>query len=67
MKFKVAVVLPLQLTVHLLVDELYEPYETTRCIDGNLYIFSEGYLREKNDRLGFVNFNQSVKAGGILG
>ena len=31
--------------------ELYESYETTRCIDGNLYIFSEGYLREKNDKV----------------
>ena len=31
--------------------ELYEPYETTRCIDGNLYIFSNGYLREKNDKV----------------
>ena len=31
--------------------ELYEPYETTRSIDGNLYIFSKGYLREKKNKV----------------
>ncbi len=31
--------------------ELEEPYYTTRCIDGKLYIFSKGYLREKNDKI----------------
>ena len=31
--------------------ELYEPYNTTRCIDGNLYVFSKGYLREKNEKI----------------
>ena len=37
--------------------ELYEPYNTTRCIDGNLYIFSKGYLREKKNK---VNRNYKV-------
>ena len=31
--------------------ELQEPYYTTRCIDGKLYIFSNGYLREKNKKI----------------
>ncbi len=31
--------------------ELYEPYFTTRCIDGKLYIFSKGTLREKNNKI----------------
>ena len=31
--------------------ELHEPYNTTRCIDGNLYVFSKGYLREKNEKI----------------
>ena len=31
--------------------ELKEPYFTTRCIDGKLYIFSKGYLREANDKI----------------
>ena len=31
--------------------ELYETYYTSRCIDGNLYIFSNGYLRKENDRI----------------
>ena len=31
--------------------ELYEPYYTTRCIDGKLYVFSKGYLREKNKKI----------------
>ena len=31
--------------------ELEEPYYTTRCIDGNLYIFSKGYLREKDKKI----------------
>ena len=31
--------------------ELYEPYYTTRCIDNKLYIFSSGYLREKDDKI----------------
>ena len=31
--------------------ELYEPYYTTRCIDNKLYVFSSGYLREKNDKV----------------
>ena len=29
--------------------ELYEPYKTSRCIDGKLYIFSTGYLRMDGD------------------
>ena len=37
--------------------ELYEPYETTRSIDGNLYVFSKGYLREKKNK---VNRNYKV-------
>lgn len=31
--------------------ELYEPYTTSRCIDGNLYVFSNGYLRKDNDKI----------------
>ena len=31
--------------------ELNEPYYTTRCIDGRLYVFSKGYLKEKNDKI----------------
>ena len=31
--------------------ELYEPYYTTRCIDGKLYVFSQGELREKNNKI----------------
>ena len=31
--------------------ELYEPYFTTRCIDGKLYVFSKGSLREKNNKI----------------
>ena len=31
--------------------ELHEPYNTTRCIDGNLYVFSKGYLRAKNNKV----------------
>ncbi len=31
--------------------ELYEPYYTSRCIDGNLYVFSEGYLRKENNKI----------------
>ena len=31
--------------------ELYEKYNTTRCIDGNLMIFSTGRLREKNKKI----------------
>ena len=31
--------------------ELQEPYYTTRCIDGKLYIFSKGYLREENNKI----------------
>ncbi len=31
--------------------ELYEPYYTTRCIDGRLYVFSKGYLRVENDHV----------------
>ena len=31
--------------------ELYEPYYTSRCIDGNLYVFSQGYLRKENDKI----------------
>lgn len=31
--------------------ELNEPYYTTRCIDGKLYVFSKGYLKEKNDKI----------------
>ncbi len=29
--------------------ELYEPYNTTRCIDGRLFVLSTGYLRKVND------------------
>ncbi len=31
--------------------ELYEPYYTTRCIDGKLYVFSSGYLHEENNKI----------------
>ena len=31
--------------------ELYEPYYTSRCIDGNLYVFSKGYLRGNEDNV----------------
>ena len=31
--------------------ELNEPYYTTRCIDGRLYVFSKGYLKEKNNKI----------------
>ena len=31
--------------------ELKEPYYTSRCIDGQLYIFSKGYLRENNNKV----------------
>ena len=31
--------------------ELYEPYYTSRCIDGKLYIFSSGYLRKEKDEI----------------
>ena len=31
--------------------ELQEPYYTTRCIDGKLYIFSKGYLREDDNKI----------------
>ena len=31
--------------------ELNEPYFTSRCIDGKLYVFSKGYLKEKNNKV----------------
>ena len=31
--------------------ELYEPYYTTRCIDGKLYVFSKGSLRKNNKKI----------------
>ena len=31
--------------------ELYEPYYTSRCIDGNLYVFSKGYLRVEDNKV----------------
>lgn len=31
--------------------ELNEPYYTTRCIDGKLYVFSSGNLRKENDKI----------------
>ncbi len=31
--------------------KLNEQYYTSRCIDGNLYVFSKGYLVEKNDKI----------------
>ncbi len=31
--------------------ELYEPYYTSRCIEGNLYVFSKGYLREEDNKI----------------
>ena len=31
--------------------KLPESYYTSRCIDGNLYVFSKGYLQEKNDKV----------------
>ncbi|MBQ8131477.1 MAG: beta-propeller domain-containing protein [Bacilli bacterium] len=31
--------------------ELKEPYYTSRCIDGQLYIFSKGYLREDDNKV----------------
>ena len=30
---------------------LYEPYYTTRCIDGKLYVFSSGNLKEENGKV----------------
>lgn len=31
--------------------ELEEPYFTTRCIDGNLYVFSSGYLKVEDKKV----------------
>ena len=31
--------------------KLKEEYKTTRCIDGNLYIFASGYLRKKDNKV----------------
>ena len=31
--------------------ELEEPYFTTRCIDGNLYVFSSGYLKAEDKKV----------------
>ena len=31
--------------------ELNEPYYSTRCIDNKLYVFSKGYLRNKNNKI----------------
>ena len=31
--------------------ELFEPYYTSRCIDGDLYVFSSGSLRLENDKV----------------
>lgn len=31
--------------------ELYEPYYTSRCIDGKLYVISSGKLREENEKI----------------
>ena len=31
--------------------ELYEPYYTSRCINGRLYVISSGYLRKENDKI----------------
>ena len=31
--------------------ELHEPYNTSRCIDGKLYIFANGALRVKNEKV----------------
>ncbi len=30
---------------------LNEPYYSTRCIDGRLYVFSKGYLREEDNKI----------------
>ena len=40
--------------------ELQEPYYTTRMIDGKLYIFSKGYLREKNKKIQ-INYKEDNK------
>ena len=31
--------------------QLEQPYYTSRCIDGRLYVISSGYLREENDEI----------------
>ena len=31
--------------------ELYEPYYTSRCIDGRLYVFSSGMLRKEKNKI----------------
>ncbi len=31
--------------------ELEQPYYTSRCIDGRLYVISSGYLKEENDEI----------------
>ena len=40
--------------------ELYEPYYTSRCIDGNLYVFSNGYLRVENKKV-IRNYKEDSK------
>ena len=40
--------------------ELQEPYYTTRMIDGKLYIFSKGYLRENNKKI-LINYKEDNK------
>ena len=40
--------------------ELQEPYYTTRCINGKLYIFSKGYLRENNKKIS-INYKEDNK------
>lgn len=45
--------------------ELMEPYYTSRCIDGQLYIFSKGYLRESNSKIerSFKEDNKTKEIG----
>ena len=40
--------------------ELEEAYYTTRCIDGKLYIFSKGYLREEDKKIS-INYKEDNK------
>ena len=40
--------------------ELEEPYYTTRCINGKLYIFSKGYLREDNKKI-LIDYKEDNK------
>ena len=42
--------------------ELQEPYFTTRCIEGKLYIFSKGYLRkDDNNKKVLIDYKEDYK------